>query len=235
MTTALHLDWPGLLNARDLGGLPVSGGGSIRERALVRSDAHSNLTPDGLAALRSYGVSRVLDLRGPAEIAVKPSPLAGDACYLNLPVQDPSDPEEGSLIELYVGMLERRPDLFATAVAAIAEAPAGTVAVHCAAGKDRTGLVVALALSLAGVPDEAIGADYALTEARLSHRYDELIAEAADEAERAFWQSVRYTPASNITGALEHVRANHGDIASYLTTGGLRPAHHKALTTRLLA
>jgi len=233
--TALHLDWPGCLNARDLGGLPVAGGGAIRKRALVRSDAHSKLTPEGLAALRSYGVSRVVDLRGPAECTAMPSPLASDACYLNLPVQDPGDPEESSLAELYLGMLDRRPELFATAVAAIAEAPEGTVAVHCAAGKDRTGLVVALALSLAGVPDDAIGADYALTEARLSDRYDDLVAGAADETERAFWQSVRYTPPSNITGALEHVRTNHGDVASYLATGGLRPDHHKALTTRLLA
>jgi protein-tyrosine phosphatase len=234
--TALHLDWPGLLNARDVGGLPVVGGGTIRERALVRSDAHSYLTADGLAALRAYGVSRVIDLRGANECERWPSPFAAEDLYLNLPVMDPADPEdERTLAELYRGMLDRRPELFAAALTAIAEAPPGPVAVHCAAGKDRTGLVVALALSLVGVPDDAIGADYEHSADRLSTRYDELVASAPTDEVRGYWESMRSTPASNVTGALQHVRDKHGDVASYLGTGGLRPEHHEALTSRLLA
>ncbi len=233
--TALHLEWPGLINARDVGGLPVAGGGTIRERALVRTDSHSYLTADGLLALRAYGVSRVVDLRGASECEQRPSPLAGEGHYVNLPVQDPADPdEERTLAQLYRGMLDRRPELFAAALTAIADAPPGAVVVHCAAGKDRTGLVVALALSLAGVPDEAIGADYELSSERLSDRYDELIANAPTDAVRDYWQSMRHTPATNITGALQHVRDQHGRVASYLEKGGFSASLGEALVTRLV-
>jgi protein-tyrosine phosphatase len=235
MPTALHLDWPGLLNARDLGGLPVGGGGRIRERALVRSDNHSYLTDDGVAALRAYGVSRIVDLRGPHELEQLPSPLADDAAYRNLPVQDPGDPaDEPTLAELYRGMLDRRPELFGAVMVTIAEAPEGAVAVHCAAGKDRTGLVVAMTLSLAGVPDEAIGADYAMTEQRMRTTYDELIANAPDDAERSYLQEVLRTVPTNVTAALAHLRARHGSVEAYLRPGGFTPAHTEVLVNRLV-
>jgi len=235
MPTALHLDWPGLMNARDLGGLPVAGGGSIRERALVRSDNHSYLTEAGVAALRAYGVRRIVDLRGPNECEQWPSPLAGDPAYRNLPVQGPDNPAgEPTLAELYRGMLDRRPELFGAALVAIAEAPDGAVVVHCAAGKDRTGLVVALALALAGVPDETIGIDYAVTEQRMRSTYDELIANAADDGERAYLREVLRTTPANVTAALAHVRDRHGSVEDYLSAGGFTDAHREALVARLV-
>src|ERR687898_509057 len=93
---ALHLDWPNCLNARDLGGLAITGGGRIRERALVRTDPHN---------------------------------------------------ETLTLAEIYLAMLDLRPKLFAAVMAAVADAPDGAVVVHCAGGKDRTGMIVAMALS----------------------------------------------------------------------------------------
>ncbi|WP_164545248.1 tyrosine-protein phosphatase [Antribacter gilvus] len=169
--TPLHLTWPDCLNARDLGGLPLVDGGTVRERALVRADSLTYLTPDGVAAVRAYGVTRVVDLRRPFETVRYPHPFVEDPVYLSQPVQEPEDWEEGPWADLYAGMLDRRPALFARAVAAIADAPPGPVAVHCAAGKDRTGLVVAMALTLAGVVEDAIVTDYVLTNERLAPRY----------------------------------------------------------------
>ncbi|MFF5173244.1 tyrosine-protein phosphatase [Micromonospora sp. NPDC000089] len=82
---ASRLSWPDLRNARDVGGLPTGDGGRIRERALVRTDNHRRLGAAGLAALRGYGVSRVLDLRWRSEARADPSPLAADECYRLVP------------------------------------------------------------------------------------------------------------------------------------------------------
>jgi protein-tyrosine phosphatase len=235
MFTALHLDWPDCRNARDLGGMPLAGGRVLRERALVRSDSHSYLTESGIAALRAYGVSRAIDLRRQVELDKWPSLLATDVAYLNLPVQNPEDSEEETtLADLYRALLDRRPELFAAALIAIAEAPPGAVVVHCAAGKDRTGLVIAMVLSLLGASEDVIAADYALTDERLRSRYEELIAAAATDAERDWWQSIRWAEPANITGALKHLRDKHGGVERYLSIGGFNPGHRDALIARLV-
>lgn len=234
--TALHLDWPALSNARDLGGMPIGGGrATIAERAFVRTDSLAYLTEAGQQALRSYGISRIIDLRREIELREWPNPFAPDALFLNCPVENPEDdPTENTLAELYVGMLDRRPTLFAKAVSAIADAPPGGVVVHCAAGKDRTGIVVAMTLSLIGVGDDVIAADYALTDAQLRKRYDEIIASAASEEERAYWQSIRWAEPKNILGVLDHLRSRYGGVAEYLAQGGFTDTHIAALHDRLL-
>ncbi|WP_423464010.1 tyrosine-protein phosphatase [Promicromonospora sp. MS192] len=223
--TPLHLDWPGCLNVRDLGGLPLTGGGALRPRALVRSDSPSFLTDDGVTAATTYRLARVIDLRRPDEVERYPSPLAD----LHLPVQGPGDPIEGPWVHLYAGLLDRRPELFARAVAAVADAPEGPVLVHCAAGKDRTGLVVALALSLVGADPDAVAGDYEATNARLAPRYAALAADREIPAGRE-------TPPTRqvIVGALEHVRARYGSVEAYLTGAGLTPGHVRALRVRLV-
>ncbi|WP_369373600.1 tyrosine-protein phosphatase [Promicromonospora sp. Populi] len=225
----LHLDWPGCVNARDLGGLPLTGGGAVLPRALVRADSPSNLTDDGVAAATAYGLSRIIDLRRPDETGPYPSRLAGLPAHLHLPVQGPGDPEEGPWVHLYTGLLDRRPELFVRAVAAVADAPEGPVLVHCAAGKDRTGLVVALALLLVGADLDAVADDYELTNERLAARY------AALAPEREI-PSGREIPPSRqvILGALEHLRARHGSVEAYLADAGLTPGQVRALRTRLV-
>lgn len=231
-----HLDWPDCRNVRDLGGLPTAEGGQIRRGALIRADSLQYLNPDGVDAVRRAGVSRILDLRAPAESAAAPTPFATDPLGLSVAVQDPLRTEEespASIITVCNDMLDRRPDRFAEAVAAIAEAPPGAVVVHCHGGKDRTGVVVALALAVAGVPTDEIIADYALTKERLAGWLAEQLAAEPDESLQAELIEFGDTRAETLVAILDHLDRRYGGPEAYLRTGGLTPAQLDALRTRL--
>ncbi|GAB3417783.1 tyrosine-protein phosphatase [Flindersiella endophytica] len=232
---ALWLDWEGCRNVRDAGGVL---GGRVRLGALVRSDSHCFLTDAAVAAVRAYGVSRIVDLRRADECEAWPSRFAGDPIYRNLPLQDPSDPSDSfeapSMTARYTAMLDQRPELFAAAVAAIADAPPGAVVVQCAAGKDRTGLVVALALALAGVPAEPIAADYALSDEAIRQRNDEMLAGVVSEEERARWRSIRHARPETMLETLAHLDEVYGGARGYLVEAGLDELRCDAVPRRLL-
>jgi protein-tyrosine phosphatase len=154
---------------RDLGGLPTTDGGRIRHRALIRADDLCQLTPASVAVLREYGIRRIIDLRGSLEAERDPGPFAGDPMYRRVPFIDEEadrhrDPvEEATLLATYRASVARNAGHIAAGITALASAPPGGVLVHCAAGKDRTGVHVALALRVAGVSVDDIAADYALS------------------------------------------------------------------------
>lgn len=230
-----HLDWPDCQNVRDLGGLPTADGGRIRSGALIRADSLQYLSADGVDAVRRAGVSRILDLRADSEAGMFPTPFADDPLGLRVPVQDLADPphEQSTIVGVCVDMLDRHPELFATAVAAIAEAPPGAVVVHCYGGKDRTGVVVALALSVAGVPDEEIVADYFLTRERMASRLAEQLAAEPDESLHAEMIEFRDTRAESIVAILDHLDRTYGGPEAYLRKAGLTTTQLTTLKTRL--
>jgi protein-tyrosine phosphatase len=206
------LDWPGCANARDIGGLPTVDGGYTATGALVRSDSPHDLTDAGVAEVDRYGVSRIIDLRNAEEAAAQPGPFAEDPRYRLLPLIDPAaeaardKAAEPTLAAVYRGSIERNARYIAAGVAAIADAPPGAVLVHCAAGKDRTGMTVALALKVADVTEEAIAADYADT--------------ATCEPE-------------TITEMLHSIEERHGSVNNYLSKSGLSKDQIKRLRNRL--
>lgn len=71
--SARHLDWQACYNVRDLGGLPLTGGGKTRWGSIVRADLLARLTPAGRGAMLAYGVRTVIDLRGPHEVKEEPT------------------------------------------------------------------------------------------------------------------------------------------------------------------
>jgi protein-tyrosine phosphatase len=232
----LHLEWPDCLNARDVGGMATADGGVIRRGALIRADSLDRLTDAGMAAFREAGVSRVIDLRRPAEATTRPHPFRDEEIYRNIPVQNPADPDHQwlTLAEIYLTMLDLRPTFFAAAVAAIADAPPGAVVVHCAGGKDRTGVVTAMALSVAGVDDETIAADYALSEARLVEDNKAQLAAMPDPEVRTVMRGLQPTPASNMLTVLDRLNTKHGGAAEFLRTAGMSDTQLTALRERLV-
>ena len=234
--TERDLHWPSCLNVRDLGGLPADGG-SIRPGALIRADALSKLTADGVAAVRAAGVSRIIDLRRKGERGAGPHPFADDPIYRNIPVQDPADPDHEwlTLAEIYCAMLDLRPQLFGEAFIAVAEAPPGGVVVHCAGGKDRTGIITALALSVAGVEDEVIAADYSLSESRLRDADKDRLAHIPDPKRRQLMAGLMPTPPQVMLDMLTHLRERHGGVRPYLTAAGATETQFTAVRDRLVA
>lgn len=163
----------GLHNIRDLGGLPRQGGGHTAPHRVLRACAMRHIGDADRAALINAGLSTVIDLRSAAEIAAVPAAFAGQpgVSTLHHPVFSDLDPlasmiaadPDFRLEQRYVRALERAAPRFAAVIAAVADAAPGLVVVHCTAGKDRTGIVAAMLLDLAGVPHPAIIADYART------------------------------------------------------------------------
>jgi protein-tyrosine phosphatase len=204
---------------------------------LVRSDSVAHLTAAGRDAVAAYGVTTVIDLRSPSELLASPNPFAGRAGprFLNVPLVDDATMvglgEASGMFERYLMMLERRPDALRAIFEAIAEADGGVV-FHCFAGKDRTGLVAAILLSIAGVEDEAIGDDFAETDAQLAAKYEEWLAAAAPERREEMRDELQCPP-DRILGVLAHLRKGWGGVENYLQAAGMSPANLDRLSNRL--
>jgi protein-tyrosine phosphatase len=231
----MDLDWAGCRNVRDVGGLPTVDGRVVREGVLIRSDSLQYLTAEGIEAVRRSGVSRIVDLRGDDEVAGWPTPFTGTPLAVRQALQDPADPDLPTIVETCTWMLDRRPELFAAAVKAIADEPDGAVVVHCHGGKDRTGMVVALALSVVGVPEEAIVADYFRTQERLAPWLAEQLAEEPDASKHPELVEFRDTRAESIVAILRHLDTKYGSPEAYLRHGGLTDGDLDKLRARLVA
>ncbi|HVX42318.1 MAG TPA: tyrosine-protein phosphatase [Mycobacteriales bacterium] len=231
----MSVDWPDCLNVRDLGGLPA-GSGRIAAGALIRSDNLTRLTAAGIDAVRAARLGRIVDVRSPAECEHYPSPFAGDPLHCNRPVGRPDDPWDSalSLGQNYVVGLDRNSDLYAAAVDAVATAPPGGVLVHCHSGKDRTGMIVAFALSLAGVPAETIVADYAAVSDRMRAHFTELLTAVEEPVERGQLAEEFSSRPETMVAALDHLEFEYGGVEAYLRRGGLGGAAIDRLRDRLI-
>lgn len=221
----------GVSNLRDIGGYPA-GEGISRWGTLFRSDALHRLDDAGRAALGEFGIAHIVDLRGGAERAEAPSALAGLGVTVHhVPVFDDADPAVMAtthvrLDSVYDHMVDDRGGQLAAAVRIIADAaPGAAVLVHCTAGKDRTGLVVAFALCAAGIDRAAVVEDYAATAANLRGAWaDEMLAGLAD---RGFAPTpevvalVTASPADLLERLLDRIDAEHGSMDAYLRAQGL--------------
>jgi protein tyrosine/serine phosphatase len=232
------LSWPDCLNTRDLGGLPRPGG-FTRMGVLVRSDSIAHLTAGGRDAMTAYGVTTIIDLRSDSEVTTSPNPYANGSgsqvAYLHLPlIDDPMMVKLGDAIDMYgryLMMLERRQEAFCDIFNAVAAAD-GAVVFHCFAGKDRTGLVAAILLSLAGVAPHSIAADFAETDTRLAKKYQEWLAAAAPERRKEMREDLRCPP-ERILGVLDHLNKKWGGVGAYLEASGLEPTTIDRLSSKL--
>lgn len=236
MPLARRLDWPDCQNTRDLGGVPLDGG-VTRSRVLIRSDHLGQLNPLGVEALKAYGVRTVLDLRSDGETVRRPSPFADgrDVEYTHRALIDDANMNEigdaRDMLERYLFIVNTRPHAFRDVFDAIAQAE-GTVLFHCFAGKDRTGLVAAMLLSLGGVDEADIAADYGETDAQLATQYEVWISEAPAERREAFRAELQCPP-ERILGVLDHLDRRWGGVASYLEAAGMSAAAIDRVASKL--
>lgn len=252
------IELDGAVNARDLGGLPTQDGGRIATRTLLRSDNLQDLSQADVAKLvDDIGLTTVIDLRSSQELDSEgPSPL--DAVpgvrHLHLSVlpevgqrtdvvaealllkraRDRARYPDDAMCGHYLGYLEDRPEAVAGAVRAIADAP-GAALVHCAAGKDRTGVVIALALTAVGVPAEEVAADYAATDEKIEAILRRLIGSATYEADLKDSQVDRHRPRPETMKAfLEEVQSRYGGVTQWLADHGFGPEDLGRLLARLV-
>jgi protein-tyrosine phosphatase len=211
---------------------------------VIRADQLGRLTPQGQRALLDYGVCTIIDLRAPKEAQQKPSAFTGPTSslegptYLNVPLEK-YYPHVSALInkattraEVYCIILDNYPDAVADVIRAIANAQPGGVVIHCRAGKDRTGIVTGLLLSLAGVPVETIAADYAESQKCLWPLYQKIVAKAGDEKKVGFWLRPTAT-AEMMHKMLAHVDTRYGGVDKYLEEAGLSSIEIERLKSRL--
>ena len=243
-----HLVWDGCVNVRDLGGHRTEDGAVTAFGAVVRADSVRRLSDDGWRDLVGYGIERIVDLRFLDELAADP-PASVPVEVVHVPVlPDPASPDWAEIDEIasrapddaaattavYLEFLERYPEGFGRAVAAVASARRGGVLVHCMAGKDRTGLVSALLLRLAGVSAAEVAADYALSERNLAEVTQPWIDEAPDERERARRLRMSVTPAAAMATVLRELDSRGGERA-YLRAAGVTGAELDGARARLRA
>ena len=247
----------GAVNVRDLGGLPTADGSKTVAGRLLRSDNLQDLSSADVDKLvHRIGVTTVVDLRSDFELASEgPAPLdsvAGvrHAHHSIVPeVGSKSDAVAAALLTrreslrrlypgdywtaAYLGYLEDRPDQVTAAVRAVARS-SGAALVHGAAGKDRTGVVVALVLSTAGVTRDAIVADFVATGERAEQVFERLLASPTYHEDLSGADAeVQKTRPETMTSFLTEVDTRYGGPRSWLASHGFTDEDQALLYARL--
>ena len=191
--TERRLLWDACYNVRDLGGCPTKHHKQTRWRAFVRADNLARLSDDGQEALMSYGVKTIIDLRSQYERNMDPPVFAsfhgrhGFPQHIHLPVLDENDNagieiinRTPSLTEIYSIIIDRYRENIARVMKAFAGATNGTILFHCHSGRDRTGIIAAMLLSLAGVDPSSTAKDYALSSVYLQPTFEKPLSEGPE-------------------------------------------------------
>jgi protein tyrosine/serine phosphatase len=257
-----HVGWielDGAVNVRDLGALATEDGRVTAGRRLLRSDNLQDLSPADVRRLvKDIGVTTVVDLRSPYEVASEgPGPLTqvGSVTHEHLSLLPDLSEGTDAAVALalerhdaalarypddlrcgyYLGYLEDRPDRVVAALRGIAQAD-GAALVNCAAGKDRTGVVVAMALTTAGVRRDLVVADYAASAERTLAIIRRL------RATRTYGTEVETAPvddqrprAETMVALLRVVDERHGGALAWLAGHGFGRRDAAALRAKLLA
>jgi protein-tyrosine phosphatase len=234
-------------NFRDLGGYPTVDGRATRWRTLFRADGLYRSTTQDATRVLDLGVRTVIDLRTEREVTTRGKfPLAGQGvAYHHLPIIDATWGETATLetddaveflVWAYREMLNGAGDKFADAIRLLAHQQTLPAVFHCAAGKDRTGMLAALILGILGVRNETIAADYGLTESAMRRLVEWASVHQPELAELYASMPARFASADPraMMIILQQLTERHGSVRNYVREIGVDDETIRALERSLL-
>ncbi len=251
MTNWIELS--GLDNLRDLGGTRAAEG-TVAPGRLWRSDNLQTLAATDVTTLRGLGLRDVIDLRSAFERQTEgPTPLSeaawvthhwhslipesestGNLSDKAVPLTAPGPRPEDPIAASYIGYIVDRPGAIVASMRVVAQTE-GAALVHCAAGKDRTGTVIALILSAVGVDRSAVIADYAVTSERIGRVVARMRRQRSyQDALDGVPDEVFFARAEVMRAVLEHIDACWGGVAGLLGAMGWTDRDQHRLEDRLL-
>jgi protein-tyrosine phosphatase len=227
---ARHLPLDGTRNVRDVGGYPAANGRQTRWRTLLRSDELTGLPEHAQRQLLEMGLRQVIDLRWPEELERSPNVFRGSpgVRYRSVPLLADDPTPHAGLAGMYRHVLDARGPQLAEVACALLEADGLPAIIGCAAGKDRTGVTIALLLDLVGVPTDVILADYALSAG--------YFADPVTRIDPSDWRHPALevdSPPEFMASALEHLHRSHGGSRALLRREGIPEADIDRLVERL--
>jgi protein-tyrosine phosphatase len=243
-----HIDLETCFNFRDLGGYRTVDGRTVRWRHLYRADGIYRLSEADLDIVNALGVATVIDLRTVDEVNERgrfTPGTEGPANWHHLPVFDvmpdwsvfDDEPDAGFVVRRYREMLVSGNEQFAEALRIVADPRSQPAVFHCAAGKDRTGILAALVLSLLGVPDGDVVADYALSTTAIARMIEWVTATDPEGAAR-WGQSVPpimlTADPPTMEALLAGLRSDFGSIEAFVESLGVARATIDSLRESLL-
>jgi protein-tyrosine phosphatase len=238
-----RIPFEGALNFRDIGGYPVASGGMTRWSAVYRSDSLHRLTEVDLLAFDALDVKTIYDLRRSSELSRYPGPRGhihleipgGDLA--KAPVAGLRTREDGEqwLAADYLSMLTAAAPAFGKLLSRLADGGQLPAVVHCLGGKDRTGMAIALLLTVLGVDRGTVLDDYELTSQCHAARVPEVVEEfAVLGIARPAGEGLMSTPRWAMAQALQELDRAYDGIERYLLgPGGMPPAALHALRASL--
>jgi protein tyrosine/serine phosphatase len=237
------VEFTNVFNFRDLGGYRTADGATVRWRRLYRADDLAHLDAEDHERFAELGIRTVVDLRRPNEIKeLGRVPETAGVAYHHVHLVHPkwqlkqfqnTAERTEFVIERYREMADLSADGFGQALQLIADADRAPLVFHCIAGKDRTGILAALTLSLLGVSDDDVIEDYHLSElaeARAWERYTQVRRPDLLGVVRAYETS----PRAAMAGFLADLRAQHGSVQNYAASVGLTAADIATMKAHLL-
>lgn len=217
----------GACNVRDLGGYLNAAGAPIPWRHFLRADCLHRLEHGEAERMQFEGLRMVIDLRTAREVRDAPSrfePLRG-VDWVNLPLFDALSPaalaevevpDGHPLLAMYITAIETRGPAICTILTRLAQVEAGTVMFNCTAGKDRTGIIAALLLGLAGTAPADIIEDYTLTAAHIPDLVAGFLSRArANGGDVESYATLLESPSEAMAGMLAHIDGKYGSVMGY--------------------
>lgn len=241
-----HIHIVGTYNVRDLGGLPTLTGKQTKLHTILRAGNLDKLPVTSQEQLLTYGVTTIIDIRDEWEATHYPNvfahsprvnyhnlPLLGDSLSNDITWQSESESYD-DLHELYIKYVERCQTQIAQIFTTIASSPSATL-FHCHAGKDRTGIIAALLLSVVGVSIHDISEDYRVSSTQIPHLIDEWRQYAMKNGQdmERFNRKVASVP-QTIIEMLHFIQSKYDNTANYLLTCGLSKARLAQLQERFI-